>query len=96
MRQTVLVIIAVLALVLAAAAAGAEKQWVGQEEFAADPNEPEVVRFAVDIQETGSYQIHLTARGEANRQIELALSLRPEAGGAERTVHFSFTGAGCG
>jgi hypothetical protein len=86
----------VLALVLAGVQAGAEKQWVGREEFIADPGDPAVVRFAVDVREPGSYQVYLSARGEAKRQIELALSLQPEAGGAERTVQFSFTGAGCG
>jgi hypothetical protein len=89
--------LAIVALFLAAAAmAGAEKQWVGQEEFSPDPANPAVSRFTVDIHEPGSYQILLTVRGEARRQIELALSLQPEAGGADRTVHFSFTGAGCG
>jgi len=94
--RNVLQSIAILALALAGVQAGAEKQWVGQEEFAADPADPAVVRFAVDIREPGSYQVHLTTRAEAQRPIELALSLQPEAGGADWTVRFAFTGAGCG
>jgi len=89
-------ILAVILILVLAAAAGAEKQWVGREEFAADPTDPAVVRFAVDIREPGSYQVHLTTRAEAQRPIELVLSLQPEAGGADWTVRFAFTGAGCG
>jgi hypothetical protein len=86
---------AVLALVLASAAAGAEKQWVGQQDLKPDAADPGVVRFAVELREPGSYQILLTTRAEAKQPVELTLSLQPEAGGAERTVRFSFTGAGC-
>ena len=94
--RNVLQLIAILALALAGAQAGAEKQWVGQEEFAADPADPAVVRFTVDIREPGSYQLYLTTRAESERLIELVITLQPEAGGADRTVRFSFTGAGCG
>ncbi len=95
MRKVVILASVILILAMAAAA-GAEKQWVGREEFVADPADPAVVRFSVDIREPGSYQVHLTTRAESQRPIELVLSLQPEAGGADRTVRFSFTGAGCG
>jgi hypothetical protein len=88
--------ILVLALALAAPGAGAETQWVGSEELTIDPGNPAVLSFVVDIHEPGNYQVRLLARGESKRQLELQLSLRPEAGGEERTVRFSFTGAGCG
>ncbi len=87
---------AILALVLAAATTGAEKQWVGQQELKPDAADPGMVRFAVELREPGSYQVLLSVRAEEKRQIELVFSLQPEAGGAERTVRFSFTGAGCG
>ncbi len=87
---------AILALVFTAVAAGAEKQWVGQEELKPDAADPGVVRFALELREPGSYQLLLTVRAEEKRQIELVLSLQPEAGGEDRTVRFSFTGAGCG
>jgi hypothetical protein len=88
--------ILILALAFAAPGAGAETQWVGSEQLVADPSDPAVVSFTVDVREPGSYQVRLLARGEAKRQIELQLTLRPEDGGEERTVRFSFTGAGCG
>ena len=83
-------------LALAGAKAGAETQWVEREQLVADPADPAVIRFAVEIREPGSYQVRLLARGEAEHAIQLRLDLRPEAGGAERTVRFSFTGSGCG
>jgi hypothetical protein len=96
MRRIVQRTIAVLTLALAGAHAGAETQWIERDQLIADPADPAVVRFAVDIKEPGSYQARLMARGKSKRQIELQLSLQPEAGGTERTVRFSFTGAGCG
>jgi hypothetical protein len=96
MRTILRRIIAVLILALAGARAGAETQWIERDQLIADPADPTVVRFAVDIKEPGSYQVRLLARGESNRQIELQLSLQPEAGGTERAVRFSFTGTGCG
>ena len=70
--------------------------WVEKEQLAADPADPAVVRFSVDIGEPGSYQVRLLVRGESDREIRLDLALQPEAGGPARTVHFSFTGRGCG
>jgi hypothetical protein len=35
-------------------------------------------------------------RGESKKEMRLELALQPEAGGPARTVHFSFTGRGCG
>ena len=85
-----------LALVLAAATAGAETRYIEKEQLAADPADPSVMRFSVEIGEPGSFVARLLVRGESERQVELDLTLRPEAGGEERTVHFSFTGRGCG
>jgi hypothetical protein len=98
MRRVPFGVLAVLALAFAFMGwrAGAETQWVGQEQFSKDPADPAVAKFVVDVRESGSYQIHLTARAESKRPIELQLTLRPEAGGAGRTVRFSFIGAGCG
>jgi hypothetical protein len=84
------------ALALAALAAGAQTVWVEKEQLAADPADPAVVRFSVDIREPGSYQVRLLVRGESEREIRLDLTLQPEAGGPARTVPFSFTGRGCG
>jgi len=50
----------------------------------------------VEVREPGSYQARVMVRGEADREIQLELSLRPEAGGPARSVRFSFTGQGCG
>jgi hypothetical protein len=91
----------ILALALAAlgftvAAAGAQTVWVEKEQLAADPADPAVVRFAVDIREPANYEVRLLVRGESEREIRLELALQPEAGGPARTVHFSFTGRGCG
>ena len=88
--------LALVALGFAAVAAGAQTVWVEKEQLAADPANPAVVRFAVDILEPGSYQVRLLVRGESEREIRLELALQPEAGGPARTVHFSFTGRGCG
>ena len=88
--------LALAALCFAVAAAGAQTVWVEKEQLAADPANPAVVRFAVDIREPGSYQVRLLVRGESEREIRLDLALQPEAGGPARTVHFSFTGRGCG
>jgi hypothetical protein len=88
--------ILILAFALAGLRAGAETQRVGSEQLTKDPADPAVVIFSVDLREPGSYQVHLTARAESKRQIELELTLSPEAGGEPRTVHFSFAGAGCG
>jgi hypothetical protein len=96
MRRIVLASLAILTLGLAGTLAGAEKQRVGREEFTADPVDPAVVRFAVEVREPGSYQVYLMVRAESQRKIELVLSLQPQAEGADRTVHFAFTGAGCG
>jgi hypothetical protein len=96
MRRIVKPAIALLALALAGAHAGAETQWIERDRLIADPSDPAVVRFTVDIMEPGSYQVRLLARGESKQQIELQLSLQPEAEGTQRTVRFSFTGAGCG
>ncbi len=96
MRRIVLASIAVLALLLAAAASGAETLYVEKEQLVADPADPGVVRFSVQIREPGSFLVRLLVRGESERQVQLALTLQPEAGGAEKTVHFSFTGRGCG
>jgi hypothetical protein len=88
--------LALAALCFAALAAGAQTVWVEKEQLAADPANPTVVRFAVEIREPGSYQVRLLVRGESEREIRLELALQPEAGGPARTVHFSFTGRGCG
>lgn len=84
------------ALCFAAVAAGAQSVWVEKEQLTADPADPTVVRFAVDIREPASYAVHLLVRGESEKKIRLELALQPEAGGPARTVHFSFTGRGCG
>jgi hypothetical protein len=89
-------VLAVLVLVLSALAAGAETLRIEKEQLAADPADPSVVRFSVDIGEPGSYQVRLLVRGESEREIRLDLALQPEAGGPARPVHFSFTGQGCG
>jgi len=89
-------VLAVLVLASAALAAGAETLRIEREQLAADPADPSVVRFSVDIGEPGSYQLRLLVRGEAEREIRLDLALQPEAGGPTRPVHFSFTGRGCG
>lgn len=96
MRRIVLASIAVLAWVLAAATAGAETLYIEKAQLVADPADPGVVRFSVQIGEPGNFLVSLLVRGESERQIELALALQPEAGGAEKTVRFSFTGRGCG
>lgn len=83
-------------LCFAALAAGAQTVWVEKEQLAVDPANTAVVRFAVDISEPGSYQVRLLVRGESEREIRLDFALQPEAGGPARTVHFSFTGRGCG
>jgi len=88
--------LALAALCFAVVAAGAQTVWVEKEQLAADPANSAVVRFAVDIHEPGSYQVRLLVRGESEREIRLELALQPEAGGPARTVHFSFTGRGCG
>jgi hypothetical protein len=88
--------LALAALSFAALAAGAQTVWVEKEQLAAGPANPTVVRFAVEIREPGSYQVRLLVRGESEREIRLELALQPEAGGPARTVHFSFTGRGCG
>jgi hypothetical protein len=84
------------ALCFTAVAAGAQSVWVEKEQLAADPADPAVVRFAVDIREPASYEVHLLVRGESEKKIRLELALQPDAGGPARTVHFSFTGRGCG
>jgi hypothetical protein len=84
------------ALVFGAATVGAETVWVEKAQLAPDPADPSTVAFSVEIREPGSYQVRLLVRGESDRQIELVLTLQPEAGGSARTVHFSFTGRGCG
>jgi hypothetical protein len=84
------------ALAFATLAAGAQTVWVEKEELVADPADPGLVRFSIEILEPGSYQVRLLVRGESEREITLDLALRPEAGGPVRTVHFSFTGRGCG
>ncbi len=89
-------VLAVLALALLTARAGAETQWVEPEQLLVDPADPAVIRFAVEIREAGSYEVRLLVRGEAEREIRFDLVLLPEAGGPPRTVHFSFTGRGCG
>ena len=88
--------ILVLVLAFAGLSVGAQTQWVEREQLVADPAAPAMVRFSVDVREPGSYQVRLLARAEAKQEIQLALVLRPEAGGADLTVRFSFTGAGCG
>ena len=83
-------------LLLGALAAGAETVWVDSPQLAADPADPRALSFAVEVREPGSYQARIMVRGEADREIQLELSLRPEAGGPVRSVRFSFTGKGCG
>lgn len=83
-------------LLLGALAAGAETVWVDSPQFAADPTDPRALSFVVEVREPGSYQARVMVRGEADREIQLELSLRPEAGGPARSVRFSFTGQGCG
>jgi hypothetical protein len=89
-------LLALVILLLASAGAGAQQVRIGRERFTLDPENPAMFRFAVEILEPGSYEASLTVKGEAARQIELLLLLRPEAGGEARTVQFSFTGRGCG
>jgi hypothetical protein len=88
--------LALAALSFAALAAGAQTVWVEKDQLVADPANPAVVRFSVDIREPGTYQVRLLVRGESEKETQLDLALRPEAGGPARTVHFSFTGRGCG
>jgi len=83
-------------LLLGALAAGAETVWVDSPQLAADPTDPRALSFVVEVREPGSYQARVMVRGEADREIQLELSLRPEAGGPARSVRFSFTGQGCG
>jgi len=89
-------VLALAALVFAGAAAGAQAVRVEKRQLVTDPADPAVVRFSVEIMEPGSYQVRLLVRGESERKNQLKLTLRPEAGGPTRTVHFSFTGRGCG
>jgi hypothetical protein len=88
--------LALAALSLTGLAAGAQTAWVPMEQLEADPADPAVVRFFVDIREPGTYQVHLLVRGEAEKEIRLELALQPEAGGSPQSVRFSFTGRGCG
>jgi len=88
--------LALAVLSFAALAAGAQTVWVEKEQLAADPADPAVVRFSLDIREPGSYQVRLLVRGESEKEMQLDLALQPEAEGPARTVHFSFTGRGCG
>jgi hypothetical protein len=88
--------LAIAALVFAGAAAGAQAVRVEKGQLVTDPADPAVVRFSVEITEPGSYQVRLLVRGESERKNQLKLTLRPEAGGPARTVHFTFTGRGCG
>jgi hypothetical protein len=85
-----------LVLALAAAVAGAETVRVEKAQLVTDPADSAVVLFSVEIREPGSYQVLLLVRGESEREIQLDLALRPEAGGPAQSVHFSFTGRGCG
>ena len=94
MRRTLLTSLVVL--VFAAAACGAEVLFVEKVQLIPDPADPKVVNFSVDVGEPGSYQVQLLAQGESEREVRLELALRPEAGGPAQTVHFSFTGQGCG
>ena len=94
--RNVLQSIAILALALAGAQAGAETRYIEKEQLAADPAEPSVVRFTLEIGEPGSFLVRLMVRGESERQLELTLALQPDGGGDARSVHFSFTGRGCG
>jgi hypothetical protein len=97
LRPALAVLVPALALVLLAAApARAETQWVERGQLRADPADPAVLRFTVEIRETASYQVRLLVRGESEREIRFDLQLEPDAGGPARTVHFSFTGRGCG
>ncbi len=84
------------ALFLGALAAGAETVWVDRPQLAEDPADPQALSFTVEIREPGSYQARIMVRGEADREIQLVLTLRPEAGGPAHSVRFSFTGQGCG
>lgn len=94
LRATALLALAFAAL--ACAKAGAQTQWVEREQLVADPADPAVLRFTVEIGEPGSYQVHLQVRGEAKKEMRLDLELQPESGGPPRTVRFAFTGRGCG
>jgi hypothetical protein len=94
MKRISMMVFAVL--VFAAAACGAETLFLGKERLVSDPADPSVVTFAVDVAQPGSYQVRLLAQGEPKREVRLELALRPEAGGQVQTVHFSFTGQGCG
>ena len=94
MRRIILTVMAILAC--AAGICGAEIMWVEKAQLAPDPVDPSVVTFSLDVGDPGSYQVRLMAQGESERDIRLQLALRPEAGGPAQTVHFSFTGQGCG
>lgn len=91
-----LVLAALVLGVIAAQKPGAQTQWVEREQLVADPADPAVLRFTVEIREPGAYQVHLQVRGEAKKEMRLDLELQPESGGPPRTVRFAFTGRGCG
>jgi hypothetical protein len=96
MQRIVLRSIVIFALAFAALSGNAKPQWVERAQLIADPADPAVIRFSIDVREPGSYQVRLLARGESKQEIQLDLLLQQEAGGPARTVHFAFTGAGCG